>query len=144
MLIIIFSSACVIHKDLFFIIQNLTCSLQEEEEILVPTDPATGNVDFIECESPLDLVQYILAKEKTKGLPVDKLCQAISVQTGVSWNKRFKNKHGTIAKVSVAKFWLEVRTFDQENCSLNDCRNSCARGTESRYRLSIVLFMFKS
>lgn len=69
---------------------------------MVPTDPTTGGVDFIECESPIELVQYILAKEKNQGMSIDKLCQAISSQTGVSWNKRFKSKHGTIAKVSVS------------------------------------------
>jgi len=76
------------------------CFIQDEEEIIVPTDPATGAIDFIECESPLDLVMYILSREKNKGMLVDKLGQEILKQTGTSWNKRFKNRHGTMPKVS--------------------------------------------
>lgn len=72
---------------------------QEEEEIVVPTDPVTGAVDFIECDSPVDLVQVILAKEKNKAMSIDKLGQEILKQTGLSWNKRFKGKYGPITKV---------------------------------------------
>ncbi|XP_053373071.1 ubiquitin carboxyl-terminal hydrolase 40-like isoform X2 [Mercenaria mercenaria] len=70
----------------------------EEEEIIVPTDPFTGTVDFIECDSPIDLVQVILSREKNKGMSVDKLGQEILKQTGLSWNKRFKGKYGAITK----------------------------------------------
>ncbi|XP_060593395.1 ubiquitin carboxyl-terminal hydrolase 40-like, partial [Ruditapes philippinarum] len=70
----------------------------EDEEIVVPTDPLTGNVDFIECESPIELVQVILSRQKNKGMSLDKLHQEILKQTGLSWNKRFKGKYGPITK----------------------------------------------
>jgi hypothetical protein len=74
---------------------------QEDEEIVVPTDPLTGNVDFIECESPIELVQVILSRQKNKGMSLDKLHQEILKQTGLSWNKRFKGKYGPITKVRI-------------------------------------------
>ncbi|XP_060557889.1 LOW QUALITY PROTEIN: ubiquitin carboxyl-terminal hydrolase 40-like [Ruditapes philippinarum] len=70
----------------------------EDEEIVVPTDPLTGKVDFIECESPIELVQVILSRQKNKGMSLDKLHQEILKQTGLSWNKRFKGKYGPITK----------------------------------------------
>ncbi|XP_052772606.1 ubiquitin carboxyl-terminal hydrolase 40-like isoform X2 [Mya arenaria] len=70
----------------------------DEEEIVVPTDLAFGAVDFIECDSPIELLQYILAHKKNQGLGLDKLGQEILTKTGTSWNKRFKNKHGPLTK----------------------------------------------
>lgn len=68
----------------------------DEESIQLPTDPSTGEVDYIEVDSPVDLIQAILVRSKT--LTIDKLCAEISKQTGVSWNKRFKKHHGPIVK----------------------------------------------
>ncbi|KAL4222900.1 ubiquitin-like protein-specific protease [Mactra antiquata] len=70
----------------------------EEEEIVIPTDPVTGAIDFIECDSPIELVQVILAREKNKEMSIDKLGQEILKQTGLSWNKRFKGRYGPITK----------------------------------------------
>ncbi|XP_052226207.1 ubiquitin carboxyl-terminal hydrolase 40-like isoform X2 [Dreissena polymorpha] len=70
----------------------------EEEEIIVPIDPITGGVDFLECESPIELVQFILAHDMNRGMTVDKIGGEIQKQTGISWNKRFKSKYGTMSK----------------------------------------------
>ncbi|OWF43139.1 ubiquitin carboxyl-terminal hydrolase 40-like [Mizuhopecten yessoensis] len=70
----------------------------EEEVIQLPTDPSTGEVDFIECDSPVDLIHTILARSPAKTLSVDKICAEITKQTGVSWNKRFRRQHGSIHK----------------------------------------------
>lgn len=72
---------------------------------MIPIDPSTGNVDVIECDSPIELVQAIVGKEKNKGMSMDKLGQEIFKQTGLSWNKRFKGKYGTMIKVSVVKMY---------------------------------------
>ncbi|XP_033761704.1 ubiquitin carboxyl-terminal hydrolase 40-like [Pecten maximus] len=70
----------------------------EEEAIQLPKDPSTGEVDFIECDSPVDLIHTILTRSPAKMLSVDKICAEITKQTGVSWNKRFKRHYGSIHK----------------------------------------------
>ncbi|XP_013405600.1 ubiquitin carboxyl-terminal hydrolase 40 isoform X3 [Lingula anatina] len=70
----------------------------ENAEICLPTDPSTGKVDYIEFESPVELVQALLSREGRQGMPVDKLCTEMVKQTGVSWNKRFKKTYGPINK----------------------------------------------
>ena len=39
----------------------------------LPLDPSTGKVDFIEFDSPVDLLQALLRQAGGNGLPVDKL-----------------------------------------------------------------------
>ena len=39
----------------------------------LPMDPSTGKVDFIEFDSPVDLLQALLRQAGGNGLPVDKL-----------------------------------------------------------------------
>ncbi|XP_060066969.1 ubiquitin carboxyl-terminal hydrolase 40-like [Ylistrum balloti] len=70
----------------------------EEEAVQLPTDPSTGEVDFIECDSPVDLIHTILTRSSGKTLTVDKICAEITKQTGVSWNKRFRRQYGSIHK----------------------------------------------
>ena len=40
----------------------------------LPMDPSTGKVDFIEYDSPVDLLQALVRQAGGDGLPVDKLC----------------------------------------------------------------------
>ncbi|XP_071158638.1 ubiquitin carboxyl-terminal hydrolase 40-like [Mytilus edulis] len=68
----------------------------DEEPIQLPTDPSTGEVDYIEVDSPVELIQAILVRNPI--LTIDKLCAEISKQTGVSWNKRFRKNFGSIVK----------------------------------------------
>ncbi|XP_052095912.1 ubiquitin carboxyl-terminal hydrolase 40-like isoform X2 [Mytilus californianus] len=68
----------------------------DEEIIQLPTDPSTGEVDYIEVDSPVELIQAILVRNPV--LTIDKLCAEISKQTGVSWNKRFRKNFGPIVK----------------------------------------------
>ncbi|VDI31974.1 ubiquitin carboxyl-terminal hydrolase 40, partial [Mytilus galloprovincialis] len=68
----------------------------DEEPIQLPTDPSTGEVDYIEVDSPVELIQAILVRNPV--LTIDKLCAEISKQTGVSWNKRFRKNFGSIVK----------------------------------------------
>ncbi|KAI0222462.1 Ubiquitin carboxyl-terminal hydrolase 40 [Lamellibrachia satsuma] len=70
----------------------------DEEEIVIPTDPATGKVDYIELDSPVELLYAILSRSGEHGLMVDRLCAELVKQTGVSWNKRFKKLYGPINK----------------------------------------------
>lgn len=70
----------------------------EKIGVQVPIDPASGKSDFINCESPVDLVQVILSKAPNRSMSVDKLCAEMYKQTGVSWNKRYKKAYGGINK----------------------------------------------
>ena len=45
-----------------------------EQEIQLPVDPASGKVDYIEFDSPIELLQAILARTVEQAMPVDKLC----------------------------------------------------------------------
>ena len=45
----------------------------DEQPLQIPTDPATGQVDFIECDSPVELVQAILSKATGHGMSIDTL-----------------------------------------------------------------------
>ena len=47
---------------------------QDQEEIVIPTDPATGKVDYIELDSPVELLHAILSRSGEHGLVVDQLC----------------------------------------------------------------------
>ena len=47
--------------------------LKDEESIHLASDPSTGEVDFIECDSPVELIQAILSRKEDKTLSIDKL-----------------------------------------------------------------------
>ena len=59
----------------------LPCGCQDEEEIVLPTDPATGKVDYIEFDSPIELVQAVLYRSGEHGMTLDKLCAVSCRQT---------------------------------------------------------------
>ncbi|XP_065175482.1 ubiquitin carboxyl-terminal hydrolase 40-like [Sycon ciliatum] len=70
----------------------------KESSILVETD---GDMELTECDSPVTVLITILSQhKKTSSAPVsiDQLCKLLQKQTGVSWNKRFKRKHGALTK----------------------------------------------
>ncbi|XP_071811741.1 ubiquitin carboxyl-terminal hydrolase 40-like isoform X1 [Apostichopus japonicus] len=74
-------------------------SAPEESPITIKSDPQEGKVDFIEISSPQQLLKTLLQQYAADGsLPVDKLCQVLMKETGVSWNKRFKRQYGSITK----------------------------------------------
>ena len=57
------------------------------------------NLDYIKYEMPLDLLKaFIYNKYKYEEIKVDSICSDLSKTTGMSWNKRFKSKYGTIEK----------------------------------------------
>ncbi|KAK3105338.1 hypothetical protein FSP39_022933 [Pinctada imbricata] len=70
----------------------------DEETLEVPADPSTGEVDFIQCDSPIELIQAVLANKPNQTLSLDKLGGEINSQTGVSWSKRFKRQYGPLNK----------------------------------------------
>ncbi|KAK7478950.1 hypothetical protein BaRGS_00029817 [Batillaria attramentaria] len=78
-------------------VDNLgTWNNPESAEVRVPSDPTKGKSDFIDCESPVDLVHVILSKHPDRAMSVDKLCSEMYKQTGVSWTKRYKKHYGAI------------------------------------------------
>ncbi|XP_061179949.1 ubiquitin carboxyl-terminal hydrolase 40-like isoform X2 [Saccostrea echinata] len=78
-------------------------SAPEEGSISVLGSPESGQLDVIECDSPIELVQTILSQAPDKCLSVDKLGGEITKKTGVSWNKRFRKQYGPITKF-IAKY----------------------------------------
>lgn len=57
------------------------------------------NLDYIKYEMPLDLLKaFIYNKYKYDEIKVDSICSDLTKTTGMSWNKRFKSKYGTIEK----------------------------------------------
>ncbi|XP_077978745.1 ubiquitin carboxyl-terminal hydrolase 40-like [Glandiceps talaboti] len=85
-------------------IRDLDClgnwSSPEEEPIQMTTNSSSGRVDYIELGSADEVLAAVLVQEggPTHTLTLDKLCQALISQTGVSWNKRFKKHCGPISK----------------------------------------------
>ena len=59
-------SHCAMHVPFF--------DPKDEEEIILPTDPTTGKVDYIEFDSPIELIQAVLYRNGQGGMSVDKLC----------------------------------------------------------------------
>ncbi|XP_070564811.1 LOW QUALITY PROTEIN: ubiquitin carboxyl-terminal hydrolase 40-like [Ptychodera flava] len=75
-------------------------TLPEDEPIQMKSVPSSGTVDYIELGKPEEVLSAILIQEGglTNTLTLDKLCQSLISQTGVSWNKRFKKQYGPINK----------------------------------------------
>ncbi|XP_038044893.1 ubiquitin carboxyl-terminal hydrolase 40-like [Patiria miniata] len=99
-----------------------TWTTPEKEIIRLPSRPlpsSEGKVDLIELSSPGELLAAILRKRGGLGctMPIDKLCQALSEETGVSWNKRFKKKIGTVTKF--VKAHEEMFTYDPRTNSVS-------------------------
>ena len=49
--------------------------LQEKEEIVIPK--TKDSFDVIQCDSPVQLVEYILSRETDRGMPLDKVSKVI-------------------------------------------------------------------
>ena len=45
----------------------------EDDHVQILADPSSGRVDFIECDSPIELVMALLGKVPEHGMAVDKL-----------------------------------------------------------------------
>jgi ubiquitin carboxyl-terminal hydrolase 40 len=69
----------------------------EEDPVQFQPQSESGSVDFINFDSPIDLVKELLAQHNGSAT-VDKVMSSLYKQTGVSWNSRFKKNHGTIVK----------------------------------------------
>ncbi|KAK3588315.1 hypothetical protein CHS0354_004734 [Potamilus streckersoni] len=70
----------------------------EEEEIQIAPDASKGDVDYIDCDSPVDVLRILLDRHPEKTMPVDKLCTELKNEIGLSWNKRYKKHYGPINK----------------------------------------------
>ena len=82
--IILFVKCCIIMQPMSKVLSFRKKSefyLQEETELQIPTDPLTGQVDFIQFDSPLEMIQAILWKAGKDGMPLDQLCTVTSQQT---------------------------------------------------------------
>ncbi|XP_019857565.1 PREDICTED: ubiquitin carboxyl-terminal hydrolase 40-like [Amphimedon queenslandica] len=55
------------------------------------------SADVLEYNSPLELLQAIIPQCGGKAT-INKLCKLLQDQTGVTWNKRFKQQYGPISK----------------------------------------------
>ncbi|XP_022086009.1 LOW QUALITY PROTEIN: ubiquitin carboxyl-terminal hydrolase 40-like [Acanthaster planci] len=98
-----------------------TWTTPEKEIIRLPSKPLPtpeAKVDLIELSSPQELLAALLRKRGGSGckMPIDKLCQALSEETGVSWNKRFKRRFGSVTKF--VKSCEELFSFDARTNSV--------------------------
>ncbi|XP_071803820.1 ubiquitin carboxyl-terminal hydrolase 40-like isoform X1 [Asterias amurensis] len=92
----------------------------EKEVTVLHSKPSKDRkVDLIELNSPLELLATMLRKRGgvQQKMHLDKLCQALSEETGVSWSKRFKKKYGTATKF--VKSHQEVFLFDPQTNSVS-------------------------
>jgi ubiquitin carboxyl-terminal hydrolase 40 len=62
----------------------------------VPCAQESGKVDFIDCDSPVDLMRILVEQHGGGPVSINRLCKELQEQTGVSWNKRFKRLYGPI------------------------------------------------
>ncbi|XP_022306322.2 ubiquitin carboxyl-terminal hydrolase 40-like [Crassostrea virginica] len=109
-----------------------TWSSPEEGGISVLSTQGPGQLDVIECDSPIELVQTILNDAPGKTLSVDKLGGEISKKTGVSWNKRFKKQYGPITKF-ISKY-DDKFSFDPSSNSVSLKQYSTPSGAVSSPR----------
>ena len=57
------------------------------------------NLDFLKYDTPLELLKaFIYNKHKYNRIKIESACADLTKFTGMSWNKRFKNKYGQIEK----------------------------------------------
>lgn len=92
-------------------------SSPEEGSISVLGGQGSGQLDVIECDSPIELLQTILNDAPGKCLCMDRLGGEITKKTGVSWNKRFKRQYGTITKFILK--YDDKFLFDQSSNSVS-------------------------
>ncbi|CAF0830036.1 unnamed protein product [Brachionus calyciflorus] len=75
----------------------LICMDDEEETDRNKKDLV--NLDYLKYDKPLDLLKaFIYNRSKYDEFKIDNICADLTRETGVSWNKRFKNKYGPIEK----------------------------------------------
>jgi ubiquitin carboxyl-terminal hydrolase 40 len=90
----------------------------ENEPISYQKSTSVEFPDVIEFHSPLELIQNILTQCQGSAT-LSKLCKVMQDQTGVSWNKRFKQYYGPITKF--IRNHSEVFDIDaSNNISLKD------------------------
>ena len=57
------------------------------------------NLDYLKYELPIELLKaFIYNKHKYELVKIELICGDLTKTTGMSWNKRFKNKYGPIEK----------------------------------------------
>lgn len=67
-------------------------SFTNENSVLV-------NLDYLKYDAPLELLKaFIYNKHKYEKVKIESVCADLTKTTGMSWNKRFKNKYGKIEK----------------------------------------------
>lgn len=68
-----------------------------KEQMKVVRENDGGEKDFMNCGNPVDLIISLL-KKLGGAASVNQLCQCMSKETGISWNKRFKSQYGPLTK----------------------------------------------
>jgi ubiquitin carboxyl-terminal hydrolase 40 len=80
----------------------------DEDPVQLPSDERRGRVDFLEFDTPTELLVALL--EGVGGsASLDRLCKLMQEKTGVTWNKRFKKQFGPIHQVSCLSFSRAVQ-----------------------------------
>nr|XP_058972797.1 ubiquitin carboxyl-terminal hydrolase 40-like [Pocillopora verrucosa] len=69
----------------------------EKKQVKVVKEDDGGEEDVINCGNPVDLIISLL-KKLGGAASVNQLCQYMSKETGISWNKGFKSQYGSLTK----------------------------------------------
>ncbi|NXC28891.1 UBP40 hydrolase, partial [Campylorhamphus procurvoides] len=72
--------------------------LPEEEEGPRQGEAQGPTEDGPATDTPLALLQGLLAQEPSKQMPLDQLGQKLLEHQGVSWNKKYRKQHGALRK----------------------------------------------
>lgn len=93
------------------------------------------SLDYLKYEEPLELLKaFIFNKYEYQNVKIESICGELNKLSGMSWNKTFKNKYGTLEKflrkhddsfeLSVDKLFVKLKQHDRINIvSSNEYKN---------------------
>ncbi|XP_074622517.1 ubiquitin carboxyl-terminal hydrolase 40-like isoform X2 [Acropora palmata] len=84
----------------------------DKEPVKIVHEDEKGRENFFNCDHPVDLLSTLLRKLGGTA-SVNQLCQHMSRQAGISWNKRYKSQYGPLTKF--LKTNSDIFSFD-ESC----------------------------
>lgn len=105
----------------------------DKEQVRIAHEDGNGE-DIISCGHPVELVSTLL-KKLGGAASVNQLCQCMSKEAGISWNKRFKTQYGPLRKFF--KRHSDVFTFN-DSCGWVSLKkaaeNSGSNETQDEHR----------
>ncbi|XP_078377016.1 ubiquitin carboxyl-terminal hydrolase 40-like isoform X2 [Oculina patagonica] len=78
-------------------VEGLGMWFEPKEQVTVVREDDNRQKDVIQCGHPVELITTLL-KKLGGAASVNQLCQCMSKEAGISWNKRFKSQYGPLTK----------------------------------------------